>query len=175
MKVNIGKYASDRWWTNISYKLFGYAPKQKVKVRIDNYDTWSMDTTLAFIILPMLKQLKETKCGYPNTLKEDGPHITTPDTEGEGYNPERWDYILDEMIFAFEHKLDDDWKEQYCSGNIDFDGIPYYGKDGEEIGTQLVHGPNHTYKMDTEGYDKHQKRIANGFLLFGRYYENLWD
>ena len=29
-------------------------------VKIDRYDTWSMDSTLADIILPMLKQLKET-------------------------------------------------------------------------------------------------------------------
>ena len=31
---------------------------QKVKVRIDKWDTWSMDDTLAHIVLPMLAQLK---------------------------------------------------------------------------------------------------------------------
>jgi hypothetical protein len=36
-------------------------------------------------------------------------------------------------------------------------------------------GPNHTYKCDYEGMQVVQKRITNGFRLFGRYYENLWD
>ena len=28
---------------------------------------------------------------------------------------------------------------------------------------------------DPEGRAAHQKRITNGFKLFGKYYENLWD
>ena len=47
--------------------------KQKINVRIDKHDTWSMDHTLAHIILPMLKQLKETKHGAPNVDDEDVP------------------------------------------------------------------------------------------------------
>ena len=35
-------------------------------VKIDEYDTWNMDGTLADIILPMLKQIKESKHGSPN-------------------------------------------------------------------------------------------------------------
>ena len=35
-------------------------------VKIDRYDTWSMDHTLADIILPMLKQLNTEKHGAPN-------------------------------------------------------------------------------------------------------------
>ena len=38
-------------------------------VKIDRYDTWSMDHTLADIVLPMLKQLQATKHGSP--LVED--------------------------------------------------------------------------------------------------------
>jgi hypothetical protein len=46
---------------------------QTVKVRIDRWDTWSMDDTLAPIILPMLVQLKETKHGAPIVDDEDVP------------------------------------------------------------------------------------------------------
>jgi hypothetical protein len=52
---------------------------QTVKVRIDRWDTWSMDHTLAPIILPMLVQLKETKHGAPIVDDEDVPkqlHMT---------------------------------------------------------------------------------------------------
>jgi len=47
--------------------------EQKISVRIDKYDTWSMDITLAHIIVPMLKQLKETKHGAPDVSDEDVP------------------------------------------------------------------------------------------------------
>ena len=42
-------------------------------VKIDRYDTWSMDHTLADIILPMLKQLRDTKHGSPMVDVEDVP------------------------------------------------------------------------------------------------------
>ena len=35
-------------------------------VKIDRWDTWSMDHTLADIILPMLRQLKKSAHGAPN-------------------------------------------------------------------------------------------------------------
>jgi hypothetical protein len=56
---------------------------------IHPWDTWSMDHTLSYIIVPMLEQLKATKHGYPSDLTE-----------------ERWDEILDEMIWAFTFKRD---------------------------------------------------------------------
>ena len=42
-------------------------------VKIDRWDTWSMDHTLAHIILPMLKQLDKEKHGAPYTNDEDVP------------------------------------------------------------------------------------------------------
>jgi len=30
-------------------------------------------------------------------------------------------------------------------------------------------------KWDREGANAHQERMTNGFKLFGKYYENLWD
>ena len=51
MKVEIGPYPSE-------IDIFD---EQQVSVRIDPWDTWSMDDTLAQIILPMLKQLKNTQ------------------------------------------------------------------------------------------------------------------
>ena len=34
---------------------------QEVKVRIEYWDTWNMDVSLAYIILPMLKQMVDDK------------------------------------------------------------------------------------------------------------------
>ena len=130
---------------------------QKIKVRIDRQDTWSMDHTLAPIILPMLKQLKETKHGAPFVDYEDVPEALRPEPEWyEKYSKngetdpdffKRWDWVMDEMIHAFEQKNKDDWEAYYYSYN----------------------------DWDMEGMKAEQKRISNGFRLFGKYYENLWD
>jgi len=153
-------------------------------VKIDRYDTWSMDHTLADIILPMLKQLKETKHGSPFVDDEDVPEelksTSAPAKENE-YDTDanhfaRWDYVLNEMIFAFEHKVDDTWEEKFRSGEIDKKTVAcQWDKNGKATMFEWIDGPNHTYKCDYEGIAEVQKRITNGFRLFGKYYENLWD
>ena len=121
---------------------------QQVKVRIDKWDTWSMDHTLAHIVLPMLVQLKATNHGYPSGLTE-----------------KKWDGIMDEMIWAFEQKLRDNWEGDYY--------------EYRELGMEEDKGDNQFgLKLvweDEEGRAAHQKRMTNGFKLFGKYYENLWD
>jgi hypothetical protein len=46
---------------------------------------------------------------------------------------------------------------------------------GEHTYYQMAHGPKDTYKCDYEGMKVVQTRISNGFRLFGKYYEGLWD
>jgi len=113
MKVNIEDYTDD-------------GEDQVVEVQIDPWDTWNMDHTLAYIILPMLIQLKETKHGYPSEL-----------------SLEDWDKCLDEMIYSFDCKVNKD-----------------------EVYMRLE---------EQEDIKEEQERISNGFRLFGKYYENLWD
>ena len=139
-------------------------------VKIDRYDTWSMDHTLAYIIHPMLVQLKKDKHGAPHTDDEDVPkklrsYVASPkknpwDTDENHFK--RWDYILDEMIWAFEQELKDDDEAQFYDHSESNDV-----KDWNEKMSKL--------KVDREGLEAHQKRKANGFRLFGKYYSALWD
>ena len=152
-------------------------------VKIDRYDTWSMDHTLADIILPMLKQLNAEKHGAPHVDDEDVPmelqSWTSPakdeyDTDGNHFA--RWDWVMNEMIFAFECKADDTWQEKFSSGEHDMKSVPCkWDENGKPTLYNFEKGPNDTYKCDYEGMREVQKRITNGFRLFGRYYENLWD
>jgi len=175
MKVKIGKYPTWRWYHNYLHDWFDYAPTPKVKVKIHNYDTWSMDTTLAHIIIPMLYQLAKTKHGSALVDDEDVPEaLRSSEGEGELMVHDRWDWVMSEMIFAFESKLND-WEDKYSTGEIDYDSIPVIGKDGTEIGYTWEKGEGHTYKLDLEGLKLEQDRIANGFMLFGKYYQSLWD
>jgi hypothetical protein len=157
-------------------------------VKIDRWDTWNMDHTLSNIILPMLKQLKATKHGSPLVDDDDVPTELKSwacwpkenewDTDGNHFA--RWEYVLDEMIFAFECKVDDSWEDAFREGEHDILWVPVDAKGnevpkGEHKYYQMKDGPNHTYKCDYEGMMVVQKRIDNGFRLFGKYYQGLWD
>ena len=153
-------------------------------VKIDRWDTWSMDSTLADIILPMLKQLQKDKHGSPFVDDEDVPEelksTSAPPKENEydidANHFKRWDYVLNEMIFAFECKVDDTWQEKFSSGEFDKKTVAcQWDENGKATMYEWLDGPNHTYELDIEGMKVVQKRITNGFRLFGRYYENLWD
>ena len=139
-------------------------------VKIDRWDTWSMDHTLALIILPMLKQLDITKHGAPFTEDDDVPeylrsYMAQPkehEWDTDSLHFMRWDWILAEMIWAFEQELKDDDEAQFFD-HSDSEGI----KDLNERISKL--------KVDEKGLKAHQERKKNGFRLFGKYYQNLWD
>ena len=149
--------------------------KRTMKVHIDRWDTWSMDHTLGYIVLPMLKQLKETKHGAPFVDNNDVPKELRSDAiEGDicVTHHLKWDWVIDEMIFAFETKggSSEDWEDQFHTGEHD---IQWKKLEGGH--SQMIKGPNDTSKYDLKGAKAYQKRITNGFRLFGKYYENLWD
>lgn len=168
-------------------------------VKIDRWDTWNMDRTLAPIILPMLKQLQATKHGSQTVDLEDVPeelrHTNNKnygaqqsfdfyDESGRDLGYEgvhaRWDWVLGEMIFAFEHLVDESWQDAYRSGEHDLVWIPV-DKDGNVVPKgehkyyQMGNGPKDTYKCDYDGIRKVEERMQNGFRLFGKYYRGLWD
>ena len=179
---DVRSWDRERHHTLLSRFLNWIHSKQErtIKVHIDPWDTWSMDDTLAHIILPMLKQLKATKHGAPQVDVEDVPKELRPTKkELAAYNKdgttddkffERWDWVLDEMIFAFDNKVNDDWEEQFESGTSDIQWKTLEGGMSE-----MVRGLNDTKEYDWEGRKKYQERISNGFRLFGKYFENLWD
>jgi hypothetical protein len=157
-------------------------------VKIDRYDTWSMDSTLTPIILPMLRQLRKDKHGAPNTDDEDVPvnlRSTTKSAQkakkeswdSDGNHFKRWDWIMDEMIWAFEQLADDSWEEQYFTGKSDIVWVPSKELDakGRPLTYEMKKGPGDTRKYDKKGYAKHSARIDNGLRLFGKYFRALWD
>ena len=168
MKVYIGRYPKDP------------NKEQKVNVQIDKWDTWNMDATLAHIIVPMLKQLKATKHGAPYVADEDVPvelqKAASPPVKDELGEVDdnyfkRWDWVIDEMIFAFESKLID-WEDQFWKRPAELDLTTY----PEDAGKDLI--PlrwKDEGVCDWDGMREYETRIQNGFLLFGKYYNGLWD
>jgi len=171
-------------------------------IKIDNYDTWSADATLTPIILPLLKQLKATQHGAPCTDDNDVPDNLRSDmapTKENEWDTDsnhflRWDWILGEMIWAFEQLNDEGNDDQFYTGEshvmfqaIDNEnnpiGLPHELGDKPKIlddndsvlGYRIVDGPKHTRVCDRAAMESHHKRIANGLRLFGVYFRALWD
>lgn len=161
MKVHIGKYKKNG--------------DRKVEVRIDDYDIWNADSTLALIILPLLKKLKEAKAGAPHVDNEDVPQhlhrvIVEDNYDGDDKWFDRWGYVLDEMIFAFE-SYTTDWEDQFWKSEpiLDFNKRP------EDEGKELIPVRwEQAGVFDSEGHKAYQNRISNGMRLFGKYYGGLW-
>ena len=117
----------------------------------------------------MLKQLKATKHGSPHVDDFDTPqHLWSTQAKPlenewdvDEFHHDRWDYVLQEMIWAFEQQLDDQGEQQFYQHSEDktlsFD---------ERI-KQI--------KVDEAGLNHWQHRKTNGFRLFGKYYQALWD
>lgn len=148
--------------------------KRKIKVRIDRYDSWSADHTLSLIILPLIKDLKENMDGAPYVDDSDVPdHLkstSAPPKENvwdtDDFHFDRWDWVLDEIIWSFEQKVRDDWESDYYKYE-DVKPDPTSEDFSAKIGFKLTN-------LDNEGRKKHQERMSNGFRLFGKYYEGLW-
>jgi hypothetical protein len=146
--------------------------QRKINIKIHNYDVWSADHTLGLIILPTLKLLKEKKQGYaivddndvPEALRSTSAPPLTQEQVDSGWPDDnggpRWNWILGEIIWAFEQLVNDDADAQFFT-HID---------EPESPGSVF-----NKCDMDQEGYAKWQARKQNGLLLFGKYYEALWD
>lgn len=188
-----GKFSSDedilakqdKTWLYKFLEWIDSKKSRKMEVRIDNYDVWSLDHTLAQIIHPALIKLKDQKHGYPMVEDSDVPKnlrstSATPLTDEQkdmhqwdDLAEARWEWVMDEMIHAFSQAKRDNWDDDFMSGEhdmkseeVEFEGKKYY---------QFVEGPNSTFKYDAKGREKEYKRISNGLRLFAKYYFSLWD
>lgn len=189
LQDKIADSAVGELWTKFETKRNELVEKHRNYVKIDSHDYWNADSTMAHIILPILKRLQFDKQGAPQVDYDDVPEYLRP-TEEEiaAYQKDgttddnffkRWDWVMCEMIFAFESYFND-WEEQFSSGEIERITVPI-DKDGNEVPEEEAEffrwdkGPNDTYEIDMDGMKAYQDRISNGFRLFGKYYQSLWS
>lgn len=165
------------------YKLLLWINKKNkriVKVRIDRWDTWSMDNTLSLIVLPMLEQLKATAHGAPNVNDKDVPKglglrsTEAPPKENEWDTDEnhfkRWNWVLDEMIWAHKQNTLEDEPDFWIEKP---EGLRFEPCEDNSKMSIMKHDKKGVY--DRKAAKAYQDRKNNGFRLFGTYYGNLWD
>lgn len=166
----IGEWLSKTRLNEFCEWFHGRFRTQKKIIKIYDYDTWSVDATLAPIILQLLKQLRDTQHGSPFTDDEDVPEelrssVAPAPAEHatDGNHEARWKWILDEMIWAFEQLNDPDHDDQFYTGRENFADIENFEKYYDKV------------KVDFDGLKAHEERIRRGTTLFGKYYQGLWD
>jgi hypothetical protein len=160
MYVKIKKYPRMYWRVKL-YSFFGFKNKasklikrieaKRVTVKIDDYDMYDLDGTLAQIIAPALRKFRSEIYtspiveydDVPENLRPEDPEKAKEDIQRDGTVDDlyhkRWEWVLDEMIFAFE---------SYKNENT-----------LDETGKVLTN----------------EERVQNGLRLFGKYYQALWD
>jgi hypothetical protein len=181
LKDQFGDWLADTWVGTFCNWIQEKRKRTEI-VRIDPYDTWSMDHTLSLIIHPMLVQLKNTKHGAPFTDDEDVPeHLrsTNAEPKKEEWDTDnlffdRWNWILDEMIWAFDQAANDDPDAPAFPENR----APIVKKMDQEGFTDMLVRPEgeeaewEKYRADSL---VHENRKQNAYNLFGKYYRSLWD
>lgn len=168
----LGDWLADTWVRRF-LEWVDSKKNRRVVIHIDHYDTWSTDETLAHIIHPLLVELKKYKNGsplvddsdVPDNLKSINSIAGEQEWDLDSNHHNRWDWVLDEMIWTFDRHRSDQWEDQFNSGVMD-----YFIDDKGYI----QNGPNHTFEVDTVGLQKHRERMNNGRRLFAKYYESLW-
>jgi hypothetical protein len=167
--------------------------KRRIDIQIDPFDTWSLDHTIASIILPALIQLKNTKHGVPSefTNRVGGDFddhlvfdfIKEDDTEVFNQLCDKWDEALDKMIWSFlQLSIEDDYDSQYHHGKmkIAWEKLPNELHPNPTTGVneplyQMVDKNPGEHWYDQIGNQEHEKRIQEGLDLFGKHFRDLWD
>ena len=182
-------WVADTWQSvlNVTVNPIISRRKRKIKVRIDPEDTWGMDTTLAHIILPMLKQLKATKHGSPWVDDEDVPHMVKKKKgkkKSEEEYPDdihdRWEWVINEMIWAFEQvNAEDEGRSNYYVPYRDDEEVDRHGVTSSETGETFYFltedEARRMGRYDPDLHKAHQERVNRGLKFFGKYYQSLWD
>ena len=111
MKVFIGPYKNNY--------------KRNIKIKIHDYDLWNLDITIAILVLPLLKKLRKDNAGYPFIDNEDVPKRLRSNLE---FDPDKWHWILDELIWTFKQIKNNDFIPSKKEGERINNGLKLFGK-----------------------------------------------
>lgn len=138
MKVSIGNYPKNA------------SRKRRIKVEVDQWDLFSMDHTLALVIVPMLKAFLN------GPADRSIPAFCFPSLDGREDN-----YTSKEYATATKK-----WKESLESMLWSFEQI---------VGEQSFISDDTEEKIDVVSrYGAYQAKIQHGLDLFAKYYQHLW-
>lgn len=163
MKVDITRYKSGERKGEI----------KKCDVKVEYSDDWNADWTIATMVLPLLKKVKESKQGAPFVEDMHVPeHLrstSAPPKENEwdtdANHFKRWDYALDEMLFAMQEIANHYENEPE---------VFVWPEENEHL--PLMEQMRLSIKIPgaEEAFKAYHARVQKGCVLFGTYFTALW-
>lgn len=163
MKVDITRYKSGERKGEI----------KKCDVQVEYSDDWNADWTIATMVLPLLKKVKENKqvapfvedMHVPEHLRSTSapPKENEWDTDANYFK--RWYYVLDEMLFAMQEIANHYENEPE---------VFVWPEENEHL--PLMEQMRLSIKIPgaEESFKAYHSRIQNGCVLFGTYFRSLW-
>ncbi len=124
--------------------------KIKKLVKIHREDTFSLDYTLSFVILPALKKYKEI--AFEKIIWT---------------SPEFWPDGWFDREFAFDPKDRPNKKEKNAANK-------YAKKKMEEVLDKMIFAFDHINNGEGWLSSEHDGKVQEGLELFGKYYRGLW-
>ena len=123
---------------------------RKIKIKVHDYDVWNADYTMAELIYHVLLKYKDDPNAFLTVDKVDAP---------EGMKrQQRYEYVIDEMIWTFDCLRTGDYMDQYIVDEVE--------DESAFMGIRV--------NLDKDKMDEIEQRIENGLRLFGKYFRALW-
>jgi len=108
LSPNIFEYLYDR---SSDIRLWFKHAWQRVFRGYDDSAYWSLHDYLTDIALPVLREYRDNKSGYPMGMTE-----------------RRWNTVLNKMVVAFELLHEDDWEKQHKHRKEIEEGLRYFAR-----------------------------------------------
>ena len=136
-------------------------------VKIDSYDTWNCDWTLAQIAAPLFKAFGQDLDSTGKIDKEDVPEELRDTFNEDGFSEQAYKWVIDEVTYAMTEIANDRANEP----EVYRDDPTIPRAENDPIGlSQLVQIPG-----ALAAYEAYNKRIQNGCVLLGKYLQTFWD
>ena len=168
-------YTPRWWWNDITYWF--RKKGQTIRDGFPSEESFNFYSACSRWSLPRLKQLRNNLNGHPICFSDEADNLDATlqlhfdfikDVTTKPTPHEKWEAILDRIIWSMEHHDDD------------VDPIYPIGYDKRQIivskddrGTVFRAADERT--IDWTPVFNHEKRVQEGFELFGRYFRSLWD
>jgi hypothetical protein len=175
-----------KWWEKMYYipkwkiKDFCYYIKKqyhKCRYGFPLEQSWNFSFSCAEWALPRLKQLRNNLNGHPSSLMVEGDDLNSTtqmffpffsDIKPTKDKFETWKEIIDKIIWSMEHIQDD--VEPIKPENFDSHQVVI-----STSNSTLGFSPIDNRPWDWSPVLQHQKRLQEGFDLFGKHFLDLWD
>jgi len=146
------------------------------KIQIDDWDTWSLDVTLASIAVPALKKFKVSRKRVPGVpmaffkegaeVDENGNHTDKALKEAE----KAYIDAIDQMIWSLTEVANGNKGE-----NKFFKIVRRKVKGKTTVGSNGKHSADtYNFDFDKKGLEEYRKRVQTGLELFGKHFTTLW-